>query len=197
MTQRVDCIVVGAGLAVVAAGAFLLSRLGVDSSYWAIFGAFVVMVSGMSIAMAPLTNAIMSGVPRDRAGVGSAMNDVSRELGGSLGVAVLGSILTSQYASALRASLGGLPGPARGAAEGSLAGAIGVAGQLGDGGAQLANAAKQAFVDGMGVAFLVGAVVVAIAALVAGKLLPAEIDEADHAGVTELAADDALDALSA
>jgi len=47
--------VVGGGLAVVAVGAFLLSRLGVDSSYWSIFGAFVVMVSGMSVAMAPLT----------------------------------------------------------------------------------------------------------------------------------------------
>jgi Na+/melibiose symporter-like transporter len=173
--------VVGTGLAVVAVGAFLLSRLGVDSSYWSIFGAFVVMVSGMSVAMAPLTNAIMSGVPRDRAGVGSAMNDVSRELGGSLGVAVLGSILTSQYASSLGSTLSGLPDSARAAAEGSLAGALGVASQIGDGGGVVATAAKQAFVDGMGIAFTVGAVIVAIAAVVAGKLLPAQIDEADHA----------------
>jgi EmrB/QacA subfamily drug resistance transporter len=188
--------VVGGGLAVVAVGAFLLSRLGVDSSYWAIFGAFVVMVSGMSVAMAPLTNAIMSGVPRDRAGVGSAMNDVSRELGGSLGVAVLGSILTSQYASSLNTSLGALPGPARSAAESSLAGALGVASQLGSGGNAIADAAKQAFVNGMSVAFIVGAVVVAIAAVVSGKLLPSEIDDADHAPAEQFDAVE-LDALDA
>jgi MFS family permease len=175
--------VVGGGLAVVAVGAFLLSRLGVDSGYWTIFGAFVVMVSGMSVAMAPLTNAIMSGVPRDRAGVGSAMNDVSRELGGSLGVAVMGSILTSQYASSLASTVDKLPASARAAADSSLAGALGVASQLGEGGNAIAAAAKQAFVDGMSIAFIVGAVVVAIAAIVSGKLLPTELDEADHAGV--------------
>jgi hypothetical protein len=87
----------------------------------------------------------------------------------------------------LGSTLNGLPGSARAAAEGSLAGALGVANELGAAGGLIANAAKQAFVDGMSIAFIVGAVVVAIAAVVAGKLLPAEIDEAEHApAVTEL-----------
>ena len=186
--------VVGAGLGVVALGAFLFSQLGVATSYWLVLGAMIVMVSGMSVAMAPLTNAIMSGVPRHRAGVGSAMNDTTRELGGALGVAVLGSILTSQYASSIDGALTGLPAPAQAAAETSLAGALQTAGELGQAGAALADAARHAFVDGMGVAFLVGAAVIAVAAIVSRKLLPAEIDEADHAPVLDTEFDVAIDA---
>ena len=152
------------------------------------------MVSGMSVSMAPLTNAIMSGVPRHRAGVGSAMNDTTRELGGALGVAVLGSILTSQYGSSIGGAVSGLPASAQVAAETSLAGALQTAGGMGQAGAALADAARQAFVDGMGVAFLVGAAVIAVAAIVARKLLPAEIDEADHAPVLEPDFDVAIDA---
>ena len=182
--------VVGSGLGILAVGAFLLSRVGVDSGYWAIFSAMVVMVAGMSVAMAPLTNAIMSGVPRNRAGVGSAMNDTTRELGGALGVAVLGSILTSQYSSSVQPALVGVPDAARTAAETSLAGAIAAAGEMGVSGQALAEGAKQAFVDGMGIAFLIGAVVIAIAAVVARKLLPADIEEADHAPVDASELDD-------
>src|SRR5262249_51411368 len=141
----------------------------------------IVMVAGLSVSMAPLTNAIMSGVPRDRAGVGSAMNDTTRELGGALGVAVLGSILTSQYASTLSSSLGGLPSAAHAAATSSLAGALQVASRLGSQGTPLADAAKHAFVDGMGVALLIGAIVIGIAAVIARKLMPAEVEDADHA----------------
>ena len=140
--------------------------------------------------MAPLTNAIMSGVPRNRAGVGSAMNDTTRELGGALGVAVLGSILTSQYSSSVQPALVGVPDAARTAAETSLAGAIAAAGEMGASGQALAEGAKQAFVDGMGIAFLIGAVVIAIAAVVARKLLPADIEEADHVPVDASELDD-------
>jgi DHA2 family multidrug resistance protein-like MFS transporter len=77
---------------------------------------------------------------------------------------------------------------ARAAADSSLAGALGVASQLGESGNALAAAAKQAFVDGMSIAFIIGAVVVAVAAIVSGKLLPKEIDEADHAAADAFAA---------
>jgi hypothetical protein len=107
-----------------------------------------------------------------KAGVGSAMNDTTRELGGALGVAVLGSLVTSTYASSLGDAVSGLSGADRAAAESGLVGAFGVAQHLGADGVALMDAAKQAFVDGMGVAAVTGAVVVALAAIVSYRLLP-------------------------
>ena len=69
-----------------------------------------VMASGMGLTMTPMTELIMSSVPRDKAGVGSAMNDTTREVGTTLGVAVLGSILSSGYTSNLGGALGRSPG---------------------------------------------------------------------------------------
>jgi EmrB/QacA subfamily drug resistance transporter len=176
--------VVGTGLAVLAIGTALLSRVSVTTPYGVLVLPLIVMVVGVSAAMAPLTNAIMSGVPRDRAGVGSAMNDTTRELGGALGVAVLGSILTSQYGAKLSPIVGNLPATARTAAHSSLAGALQVAGHLDRAtGNALAHTAKTAYVSGMGTAFLIGAVVLGVAAVIAGKLMPARVDDADHAPV--------------
>jgi EmrB/QacA subfamily drug resistance transporter len=189
--------VVGTGLGVLAFGTFMLSRVGVTTPYAILVLPMIVMVSGMSVSMAPLTNAIMSGVPRDRAGVGSAMNDTTRELGGALGVAVLGSLLTSQYATSLSSSLVGLPASARSAASSSLAGALQVASRMGPQGTTLADAAKNAFVDGMGIALFVGAVVIGVAAVLARKLMPAEVDDADHAAMDEPTDDLELELLSA
>lgn len=173
--------VVGGGLGVLALGTLWLSQASVTTTYAALLLPMVVMVAGMSLAMAPLTNAIMSGVPRERAGVGSAMNDTTRELGGALGVAVLGSILTSQYSSSLAPAVANLPAVARGAAESSLAGALQVAARLGANGAPLADAAKGAFVDGMGIALFVGAIVIGVAAAISLKLMPRTVEDADHA----------------
>jgi hypothetical protein len=100
------------------------------------------------------------------------MNDTTRELGGALGVAVLGSLVTSTYVSSLGHAVSGLSGADRAAAESGLVGAFGVASHLGAGGAALIEAAKQAFVEGMGVAALTGAVVVAVAAVISYRLLP-------------------------
>jgi Na+/melibiose symporter-like transporter len=183
--------VVGGGLAVLAFGGVLLSRIGVATPYIVMAAFMMIMVAGMSVAMAPLTNAIMSGVPRTRAGVGSAMNDTTRELGGALGVAVMGSIMTSRYASSLAPSLLGLPAAAKSAAQTSLAGALITAQRLGPvHGAALADSAKQAFVDGMGIAFLIGAIVIGVAAVIALKLMPAQVEDADHATVVEADDDD-------
>jgi MFS transporter, DHA2 family, integral membrane protein len=133
----------------------------------------VPLATGMAITMTPLTTLIMSSVPLSRAGVGSAMNDTTRELGGALGVAVLGSIITSQYTSALSGTIAGLPEQARSVADSGLSGALRVAGELGGAeGARLAESARQAFVDGLGWAALVGAAAVFTAAVVTRFLLP-------------------------
>ena len=144
----------------------------------------------MAITMTPLTTLIMSSVPLGRAGVGSAMNDTTRELGGALGVAVLGSVVTSQYASGISATLAGLPDQARAVVSSGLSGGLAVGAQIGGPqGEAVAAAAKQAFVDGLGAAALAGAVLVVVAALVARFLLPHDrsqleskvLDEARHA----------------
>ena len=89
--------VVTAGLVIIAAGLTLLSRCGTDTAYGLVAAALVVMALGMGMTTAPSTGAIMRSLPLRKAGVGSAVNDTTRELGGALGVAVFGSILASHY----------------------------------------------------------------------------------------------------
>jgi EmrB/QacA subfamily drug resistance transporter len=164
--------VVPVGLSSVALGLVLFSLLGVDTSIWLVYGPILFLAAGMAITMTPLTTQIMAAVPVTKAGVGSAMNDTTRELGGALGVAVLGSLVTSTYAASIGDAVSGLSGADRAAAESGLVGAFGVAQRLGAEGGALVEAAKQAFVDGMGLAAVTGAVVVAVAAVLSYRLLP-------------------------
>jgi hypothetical protein len=131
------------------------------------------LAMGMALTMTPLTTLIMSSVPLGKAGVGSAMNDTTRELGGALGVAVLGSLVTSRFTSSLGPVVAGLPEQARERAESGLAGALGIAERLGGAqGEAIAEAAREAFVSGIGLAASVAAVVVLVAAAASAKLLP-------------------------
>ena len=166
---------VAAGLTVVSLGLFLFSRLEVGSSYGFIAVALVVTALGMGVTMPPATAAIMSGVPMAKAGVGSAMNDTTRELGGALGVAVIGSVLSSHYTTAIAPAIAGLPAKLHAIAASSVGGAIAVAGQAGARGPALLTAAKVAFVDGMQQSMLVGAAIALVAASIALWLLPAEV----------------------
>ncbi|MGH9272521.1 MAG: MFS transporter, partial [Ilumatobacteraceae bacterium] len=97
-----------------------------STPYWYLLITICVMSGGMALTMSPMTTQLMSAVPRDRAGVGSAMNDTTRELGGALGVAVLGSLVTSQYTSALADTAAALPEEARELAQGSIGGVLGL-----------------------------------------------------------------------
>ncbi|MEZ5181140.1 MAG: MFS transporter [Acidimicrobiales bacterium] len=105
--------VVPVGLTFIAFGLAVFSQVGVDTPLWFIYFSIIPLAMGMATVMTPLTTLIMSSVPLGKAGVGSAMNDTTRELGGALGVAVLGSLVTSQYTSNLRPAVVGLPGQAR------------------------------------------------------------------------------------
>jgi hypothetical protein len=169
--------VVPVGLCFTATGLALFSTVGIDSSLLAVYASVLPLAFGMAITMTPLTTLIMSSVPLGRAGVGSAMNDTTRELGGALGVAVLGSVVTSGYTSGLAPAIGALPEQARSVAESGLSGALAVAGRLTAAeGEQLATAAKQAFVDGLGTAAVIGSVVVFLAAGAARLFLPHDKD---------------------
>ena len=134
--------------------------------------AIIPMAIGVAATERPLTTVLMSAVPPGRAGVGSAMNDTSRELGGALGVAVLGSVLTTPL------RLGPRPGRRRPARAGPDRGHVGpggrvrVAGDLGTGGDGLADAARGAFLDGFGLAALAAAGLAFVTALAARACCP-------------------------
>jgi EmrB/QacA subfamily drug resistance transporter len=168
--------VVGTGMALVSLGLLLTSRIEASDPYSAIAMAMVVLAFGMALVMAPATEAIMGSLPPAKAGVGSAVNDTTRELGGALGVAVLGSILSSGYGSNMATALEGsaMPEQVRSVVEESLGAAIVVANQLGgDAGARLADAARIAFVDGMGLTLVIAAGVAAVGSIVTFLFLPA------------------------
>jgi Na+/melibiose symporter-like transporter len=194
--------VVPVGMTSIAVGLSLMSLLEVGSSLFNLYLAMIPLAAGMAISMTPQTSLIMSSVPLARAGVGSAMNDTTRELGGALGVAVLGSIVTSKYLSGMATSIAGLPQQAADVADSGLSGAIAVGQQIGgDQGAALVQSARQAFVDGLGAAAIVGAVVVFGAAIAARMLLPrsgdaftGEATTYNKAPTTPLDADLGLDA---
>ncbi|MEA2497937.1 MAG: hypothetical protein QOH26_342, partial [Actinomycetota bacterium] len=166
--------VVAAGLLIVAIGLGLFSTFGVSTGYLLIAASLVVMAFGMSLTMPPSTTAIMASLPLRKAGVGSAVNDTTRELGGALGVAVLGSLAVSHYSSGIASALAGLPGTAAEVATSSLGGALQVAQEIGGpAGSALALAARTSFVDAAGIALLIGSVVVAAASLMVWIFFPA------------------------
>ena len=180
-------LVVSTGMMVTGLGVLLLSELDAASTYGQVLVGMFVMAAGMGLTMTPMTDLIMSSVPRDKAGVGSAMNDTTRELGTTLGVAILGSILSSTYASNLAGAVGLLPVDVRDVATGSLGGALAVSQQIGGpNGAQFADAAKTAWADGVHTSFLVGSIIVFVAAGISFAFL----DRTRPAMATDTDADD-------
>src|SRR6201992_4023367 len=128
--------VVGAGLLMTAAFYLWVATSSATTAYGTIALQMVVLGTGMGLTSAPATEAIMGVVPKAKAGVGSAMNDATRLLGGTLGVAVIGSVYASLYASRLADLLpAALPGGAAATAKESVGGALGGAGGAGGGGA--------------------------------------------------------------
>src|SRR5262249_45278817 len=101
--------VVALGMLLVSVGLAIFGRLHVDTPYLVLVVPMVILATGMALTVSPLTGSIMSAVPLGRAGVGSAMNDTTRELGGALGVAVLGSIVASRYTAEIASAVAGLP----------------------------------------------------------------------------------------
>ena len=165
--------VVAIGLTVVAAALFLMSGADADSGYGLIAGSLVLLGFGMGATMAPATESIMSSLPLAHAGVGSAMNDTVRMVGGTLGVAILGSLLSSGYGADMEPAVESLPAPAAEAATDSLGHASVVADQIGGGaGAALSRAAETAFSSAMGSTLMVAAAVALAGAAVALTVLP-------------------------
>ncbi len=177
LTARVGTkVMVTTGLVIVSAGLAILSTAGVSSGYGLVLATILILGVGMGLATAPATDSVMGSIPLARAGVGSAVNDTTRLVGGSLGVAILGTILSASYHASIAGSvaIARLPSSAAAAASNSLGGAVEVAGHLGGGAAQTVhNVANQAFVHAMGQAVLAAVAVALAGAIFALAWLPA------------------------
>jgi MFS transporter, DHA2 family, multidrug resistance protein len=188
LSQRVGTkLVVALGLGMVAASLALVAGFEVESGYGQIATALGLIGVGIGLAMSPATEAIMGALPREKAGIGSAMNDVVREVGGTLGIAVLGSLLTSYYGSGMGDATAVLPAEAASSASDSVGAAQGVAAQVGgEAGARLTDLANQAFVDGLATTATIAAVAAVLGALIALAFLPARA-RGDSVAPAELA----------
>jgi EmrB/QacA subfamily drug resistance transporter len=167
--------VVTFGLTVVACALTLMSFLTRTTPYPVAISMFCLMAVGMGMTMAPATESVMGALPRDKAGVGSAVNDTTRQMGGALGVAVIGSVVTSIYAHGVSdiADDYALTGSALANARESLGGALAVASGLGAQAGAFVIDVKDAFIVSLSSGLRLGALVVLGAAFVAWRFLPA------------------------
>jgi EmrB/QacA subfamily drug resistance transporter len=169
-------IVVASGLTIAAGGLLLLSRLAPGATYGQVVVALMVLAAGLALVMPPATESIMGSLPPAKAGVGSAVNDTAREVGAALGVAVLGSIMSSTYRPRVSDAIAGrgVPADVGEAITDQIGAAMSVAERLGGApGQALADVASTGFADGMGRAFLVGAAALLLGAVMTALFLPA------------------------
>lgn len=154
LTMALGMLLGGSGLA-------LMSMLvSVDAGYMGVLPGMIAMGLGMGLSMAPSTEAITSSLPRDRQGVASALNDVTREFGTSLGVALLGAMFTAGYGSAIAGRLAGVPEDVAAEVSKGIAGALDLANDPAS--TALLRSAREAFVEAWQQAMWAGVVVMAL-----------------------------------
>jgi EmrB/QacA subfamily drug resistance transporter len=169
------------GLGLMATGfAVFATQLGTDSSYWQFLAGLIPFGAGMALSGAPATTAIVASLPRHKQGVASAVNDVSRELGGALGIAVLGSILNTAYRTGIRPHTAALPAPLANSARGSLGAAQAIGHRLGSG--DLVSQANSAFTHGITLALLAGAATLIAGAIFVALRAPGRLESQANAG---------------
>ena len=182
---RGNKLVVSSGLASLVVAYVWTSTLSSSTSYPEIAAQMVFLGLGMGLTSAPATESIMGAVSADKAGIGSAINDTTRELGGTLGVAVIGSVYASLYAQALARPAPGAPPQAIDAARDSIGGAVIAADRLvgagaPDAAATLTRIAGGGFFDGLQAGCLVAAGVCAAGAVFTALVLPSRPRETDE-----------------
>jgi EmrB/QacA subfamily drug resistance transporter len=171
-------LVVTIGLMLVALGLFAMTQVGVATSYPDILWRVVLVAAGMGCTMAPATESIMGSLPLSKAGVGSAVNDTTRQVGGALGIAIIGSVLASTYGSKIGDAIARqsrpVPKPIADAMKSQLGAALAVAHRIGGPiGSLIQTTARHAFVSGMHQGMLVGGVAALVGAVIAFVWLPA------------------------
>jgi EmrB/QacA subfamily drug resistance transporter len=168
--------VVAGALVAVAAILLTVTQWTPTTETWVISLTLFVLAISMANVMAPSTGLVMEAVPEAKAGVGSAMNDLLRQLGGALGIAVIGSVMNTVYRDRMAEVVAGLPAPAAAAAGDSVGAAVAIAGRLGGvAGDGLAVVARSSFVDALAIAALVAAGVALGTAIVVAQIMPRSI----------------------
>jgi MFS transporter, DHA2 family, multidrug resistance protein len=179
-------IVVATGLSVGAVGLITASRLTAGATYPEVLSALVVLAAGLALVMPPATESIMGSLPLAKAGVGSAVNDTTRQVGGALGVAVLGSVMSSTYGPRVSDAISGFPVSSEQAAaiHDQIGAALRAASEIGgEPGRTLADVASRGFADGMSTAFVIGAAALALGAVIVALFLPARARDHEDVAV--------------
>jgi EmrB/QacA subfamily drug resistance transporter len=170
-------LIVASGLALMSGGFVVAAVTPENAGYWhQLIAAMALMAAGLALTTSPATDAIMGALPPEKTGAGSAVNDTTRELGGTLGVAIVGSVLNSAYGSHVVSALTGLGVPHAAVAtakQSIMAGLISVAHFPPPAQAAAASGVKTAFMTGLHAGSVVAACASAVAALVALAFLPA------------------------
>ncbi|MEI2638355.1 MAG: hypothetical protein V9F03_05080 [Microthrixaceae bacterium] len=135
----------------------------VDGGYLSVLPGLLIIGLGMGLAMTPSTEAIISSLPADKQGVASALNNTTREVGGAIGVALIGSILASGYRSAIEPNLGAFPDHVAAVAQDGIGAAFGVAPQAGARAPELIHTAQIAFVEGWNRSMWFGVAMIGVA----------------------------------
>ena len=188
------------GLVLVTIALFSMSTLEVNSSYLYAMWMMVTMSVGTGLTMAPATSAIMNSVPREKAGVGSAMNDTTRMVGGALGLAIVGSIFSNFYRSALSTNVklsafyssltsNGVPGEVKSKMTEAISGSIGQAKYIAEtqpskvASKVIIDASRESFVNGLHAGVIAAGIATLIAIVIAFILMPQNsLTDSQHAG---------------
>ncbi len=181
-------IVVATGLSIVTASLLLFTTFEPNSSEIHVIVITMLMGAGMANVMAPCTDSIMGSLPRAKAGVGSAMNDTTRQMGGAVGVAVFGSIMASHFTSSVSEKLGGdLPARVLRSVGNNVGQAIGIANQSkAPLSTQIADAARESFVTGMHIIGVAAALITLVAVIGVLVFLPARPRDVDEFSIGDL-----------
>ena len=180
--------IVVSGLLLVVVGLALAAYLTADSAYIHVGASLGLMGLGLGMVLPQATNAVLASVPRERAGMGSAVNDGVGELGGSLGVAILGSLLSLGYRNEIQQqitaagdAIASIPANVVDAVRESLAaGSLAVAQLPADMATPIRQVAGNAFVSGMTTALMIAAAIVAVGAFLAWRMFPARVDRVEE-----------------
>ncbi|MGW7646212.1 MFS transporter [Streptomyces bobili] len=168
------------GMLVIAATLVAFATLDEDTPIWLLEVVFFFMGAGMAHIMTPTSVVIMQSLPREKAGSASALSNTFRQVGGALGIAVLGSVLSAAYRTGIEDKLGAVPAGLRHTAGESIEGTLAVAAKLGPRGESLVGPANDAFLHAMHVTALCGAGVALVGAVVVALFLPGRPKEPDE-----------------
>ncbi|MEV0171062.1 MFS transporter [Streptomyces sp. NPDC050803] len=161
-----------AGMLLIAATLAAFATFDADTPIWLLEVIFFLMGTGMAHIMTPVSVVIMQALPREKAGSASALSNTFRQVGGALGIAVLGSVLSTAYRGAMEDDLTTVPPSLRHTAGDSIEATLGIAEKLGPAGKPLIAAADEAFLHAMHVTAVWGAGIAVVGAVVVALFLP-------------------------